>query len=204
MIRTALEFLTEQLNLYMKLRDPDNFGNVDAVILSGLMKPDGTFSLPMDQGSDEFKVILTLVNLEEDRIAESQLAYQKINQTVQVINPPVNINAYVLFSVYAIHYPTALSLLSNIIAFFQTNTLFTSEKHPHMNAKVEEDKPWKKIGRLAVTFHGTTFEQQNNLWATLGAKYMPNVIYKIRTISFVDMEPKMEAPPITEINLLDQ
>ncbi|MEX2593615.1 MAG: DUF4255 domain-containing protein [Anditalea sp.] len=203
MIRTALEFLTEELNLYMKVKDPTNFGNVDCVILSGLMNPDGTFSIPMDQGNENFKVILTLINLEEDRIAESQLSYQKTNQNIQVINPPVNINAYVLFSVFANNYPTALRLLSNVISFFQSNTVFTSEKYPHLNAKVEEDKPWQKVGKLLVTLYGTTFEQQNNLWAALGAKYMPNVIYKIRTMSFIDLEPKMEAPPITEITISD-
>ena len=202
MLRTALEFLTEELNLYMKVKDPANFGNLDSVILSGLMNPDGTFAIPTDQGNDNMKVILTLINLEEDRIAESQLSYQKINSQIQVINPPVNINAYVLFSVYASNYPTALRLLSNVIAFFQSNSVFTTEKYPHLNAKVEEDKPWEKIGKLLVNLYGTTLEQQNNLWAALGAKYMPNVIYKIRTMSFIDLEPKMETPPITQITIV--
>jgi len=203
MLRTALEFLTEELNLYMKVKDPINFGNVDCVILSGLMNPDGTFAIPMDQGNDSFKVILTLINLEEDRIAESQLSYQKKNDNFQVINPPVNINALILFSVYATSYPTALRLLSNVISFFQSNTVFTPEKYPHLNAKVEEDKPWEKLEKLLVNLYGTTLEQQNNLWSALGAKYMPNVIYKIRTMSFIDHEPKMQAPPITEINIFE-
>ncbi|WP_169714417.1 DUF4255 domain-containing protein [Algoriphagus antarcticus] len=187
----------------MKVKDPINFGNVDCVILSGLMNPDGTFAIPMDQGNDSFKVILTLINLEEDRIAESQLSYQKKNDNFQVINPPVNINALILFSVYATSYPTALRLLSNVISFFQSNTVFTPEKYPHLNAKVEEDKPWEKLEKLLVNLYGTTLEQQNNLWAALGAKYMPNVIYKIRTMSFIDHEPKMQAPPITEINIFE-
>lgn len=201
MLRTALEFLTDELNLYMKVKDPANFGNLDSVILSGLMNPDGTFAIPTDQGNDNMKVILTLINLEEDRIAESQLSYQKINSQIQVINPPININAYVLFSVFASNYPTALRLLSNVIAYFQSNSVFNTEKYPHLNAKVEEDKPWEKIGKLLVNLYGTTFEQQNNLWAALGAKYMPNVIYKIRTFSFTDLEPKMESPPITQITI---
>lgn len=201
MLRTALEFLTEELNLYMKLKDPVNFGNVDCVILSGLMNPDGTFAIPMDQGNEAFKVILTLINLEEDRIAESQTTYQKNNGNIQVTNPPVNINAYVLFSVYATNYPTALRLLSNVISFFQSNAVFTSEKYPHLNARVEEDRPWEKLGKLLVNLYGTTLEQQNNLWAALGAKYMPNVIYKIRTMSFIDYEPKTQALPVTEITI---
>lgn len=203
MLRTAMEFLTEELNQYMKVKDPINFGNVDCVILSGLMNPDGTFAIPMDQGNESFKVLLTLINLEEDRIADSQLNHQRKNDLIQVINPPVNINAYVLFSVYAPSYPTALRLLSHVISFFQSNTTFTPVKYPHLNAKVENDMPWQKIERLTVSLYGTTFEQQNNLWAALGAKYMPNVIYKVRTMSFVDHEPKMQAPPISEINILD-
>jgi len=201
MLRTALEFIADELNLYMKVKDPVNFGNVDCVILSGLMNPDGTFAIPMDQGNDSFKVILTLINLEEDRVAESQKSYQKANGNIQLINPPVNINAYVLFSVYATNYLTALRLLSNVIAFFQSNHVFTTEKYPHLNAKVDEDKPWERLEKLLVTLYGTTLEQQNNLWAALGAKYMPNVIYKIRTITFTDLEPKMQAPPITEVTI---
>ena len=73
-----------------------------------------------------------------------------------------------------------------------------------MNAKAENDKPWQKIGRLMINLHPITFEQQNNLWASLGAKYMPSVVYKIRTISFTDAEPKMEAPPITQIMISDE
>ena len=203
MLRTALEFLSDELNLYFKRKDPANFGNADCVVLSGLMKPDGTFALPLDQGDENFKVILTLINLEEDRVAESQLYYQKVNDKIQIVNPPVNINAYVLFSVFANNYPTALRLLSYIISFFQTNSVFDSERYPQMNARVQADKPWQKVGKLLATLYSATFEQQNNLWAALGAKYMPNVIYKIRTMSFIDIEPKMEAPPITEITIKD-
>ncbi len=203
MLRTALEFLSDELNLYLKRRDPSNFGNIDCVVLSNLMKPDGTFALPVDQGNETFKVIVTLVNLEEDRIAESQLYYQRVNDKIQIVNPPVNINAYVLFSVIANNYPTALRLLSYIISFFQTNAVFDSEQYPQMNGKVEANMPWQKIGRLLATLHQTTFEQQNNLWAALGAKYMPSAIYKIRTMTFIDAEPKMEAPPVTEVTITD-
>src|SRR4051794_14759711 len=110
MIRTAIEFLSGELNLYFKHKDPSNFGNVDCVVTSNLMKPDGSFALPMDQGNDNFKVIITLINLEEDRITDSQLYYQKVNDRIQVINPPVNINMCLLFSVFANNYLTALRL----------------------------------------------------------------------------------------------
>lgn len=203
MLRTALEFLKDELNLYLKRKDPSNFGNADCVTISGLMKPDGTFALTSDQGNENFKVIITLINLEEDRIAESQLYWQKINDKIQVINPPLNINAYVLFSVLAGNYLTALRLLSYVLSFFQSSNVFDSSQYPSLNANVDADKPWQKVGKLLVNLHPVTLEQQNNLWASLGAKYMPSVIYKLRTMSFTDVEPKMEAPPITEINIAD-
>lgn len=203
MLRTALEFIADELNGYLQRKDPSNFGDTDSVVISSLMKPDGTFALSADQGSDSFKIILTLINLEEDRIAESQLYWQRVNDKVQVVNPPLNINAYVLFSVLAGNYPTALRLLSYVLSFFQATPVFDTARFPHLNTRVDEDKPWQKIGKLLVNLHPVTLEQQNNLWASLGAKHMPSVIYKIRTMSFTDMEPKMEAPPITEVIIRD-
>lgn len=203
MIRTTLEFLTDELNLYLKRKDPTNLGNADCVVLSELMKPDGTFALATDNGNENFNIIVTLINLEEDRIAESQMFYQKTNERIQIVNPPININAYVLFSVFASNYLTALRLLSYVISFFQSSSVFDTEQYPHLNAKIEADKPWQKINKLIITLHPTTYEQQNNLWAALGAKYMPSVIYKVRTITFTDAEPKMEAPPITHITIAE-
>ena len=167
------------------------------------MNPDNTFAVSTE-GSDVSKIILTLVNLEEDRIADSQYNYRRVEDRIEVINPPVNINAFILFSVFSNNYATALRLLSYVISFFQGNQVFTEDQYPQLNAKVANDKPWQKVGRLLVTLHSATFEQQNNLWAALGAKYMPNVIYKIKTMSFIDLEPKMEAPPITEVTISDE
>ena len=200
MLLTALEFLADQMNLYLKRKDPTNFGPIDCVVLSALMKPDGAFAVTTE-GNDSFRIIVTLINLEEDRIAESQRFYQRVNDKIQVVNPPVNMNMYVLFSALANNYPTELRLLSHVISFFQTAAVFDDAHYPELNAKVEADKPWQKIGKLLATLHPITFEQQNNLWAALGAKYMPSVIYKIRTVSFTDLEPKMEAQPITEITI---
>ncbi|MXV49665.1 DUF4255 domain-containing protein [Pedobacter sp. HMF7647] len=203
MLRTAFEFLSDELNSYLKRKDPTNFGNDDIAVISSLMNPDGTFAVSTD-GADVSKIIITLINIEEDRIADSQYNYQKFDDRIEVINPPVNINAFVLFSVFANNYSTALRLLSYVISFFQGNQVFDSGQYPQINAKVDADKPWQKVGRLLITLHSTTFEQQNNLWAALGAKYMPNVVYKIRTMSFIDFEPKMSAPPITEVTITDK
>lgn len=198
MLRTTLEFLAEELNAYLKRKDAANFGNDNVAMVSQLMNPDGTFAISSD-GGEVSKVILTLINLEEERITDVQNVYKRVGDQVQVVNPPINLNLYVVFSAFGSNYGTTLRLLSYVISFFQANSVFTSSLYPQMNAKVENDKPWQKIDRLIVNLYATTFEQQNNMWTAIGAKYMPNVVYKIRTMSFLDLEPKMEAPPITEI-----
>ena len=203
MLRTAMEFLSGELGAYIARKDPAMFQNEIAVLASSLMRTDGTFAITGNQGGETFRIVMTLVNLEEDRIAESQQYYQKINDKVQFFNPPVNLNAYVLLSSMADNYLSELRLLSYIITFFQANPVFDEERFPHLNNRVEPEKPWLKIGKLITSLHPITFEQQNNLWAAIGAKYMPSVLYKIRTITFIDTEPKFEAPPVTEIRVYD-
>jgi hypothetical protein len=153
MLRTALDFLNDKLNLYLKRKDPSNFCNTDCVVISGLMKPDGSFALPSDPGNENFKKILTLINLEEDRIAASRLYWQKVSDKIQVINPPLNINAYVLFSVFAHNNLAVLRLLSDVLSFFQSARVFDAGQYPHLNAKVEKDKPWQKMRRLLLNLH---------------------------------------------------
>jgi Pvc16 N-terminal domain len=201
MLRTAIEFLSGELRSYVERKEPEMFKNEIAVVPSSLMRTDGTFAVTGSQNGESFRIIMTMVNLEEDRIADSQTYFQKQNDKVQFVNPPVNLNAFILFSVMGENYLSDLRLLSIIISFFQANPVFDEERFPHLNSTIEPGKSWQKIGKLIATLHTLTMEQQNNLWAAIGAKYMPSVLYKIRTMSFTDTEPKMEAPPITDIRI---
>jgi hypothetical protein len=45
MLRTTFEFLSDELNAYIKRKDSTNFGNEDVVVVSSLMNPDGTFAV---------------------------------------------------------------------------------------------------------------------------------------------------------------
>lgn len=199
MLRTTLEFLADELKSYVQLKDGAVFRNEINVVPSSLMKPDGTFAVRASQNDVTFKIIVTLVNIEEDRVAESQQYFQRVADKIRFHNPPVNVNLYVLFSAMADNYLSELRLLSYVIGFFQGSPVFDSEKYPHLNGRVEDDKPWQKVDKLLVNLHPLTLEQQNNLWAAIGAKYMPSVLYKVRTVTFADTEPKLEAPPIKEI-----
>jgi hypothetical protein len=203
MLKNAIEFLTEELNQYLQKRDPVNFQQVKPAVMSNLMKPDGSFAVESvnGQGNEKFSIAVTLINLEEDRVAESQWFYRREGDKQQVVEPPLNLNLYILFSAVADKYATALTLLHHVLGFFHANPVFDQTSHPHLNAKANPDEPWFFVHRMVANLYTLSIEQQNNLWAALGAKYMPSAIYKIRTLTYTDVSPRMEAPAITEINI---
>jgi len=53
--------------------------------------------------------------------------------------------------------------------------VFTPSNTPSLDPKIE---------KLSVEMVNLSTEKLNNLWATLGAKYIPSVLYKLRMLSF--------------------
>ena len=98
MLRTALEFIQDELNAYIKNRDPVNFGNKNLSTLSNIMKQDGSFEFDASDSSNDHKIIITLVNIVENRVADCQ-NYVRRNEDgiIQNVNPAVNLEFYILF-----------------------------------------------------------------------------------------------------------
>ncbi|HXS15683.1 MAG TPA: Pvc16 family protein, partial [Polyangiaceae bacterium] len=55
------------------------------------------------------------------------------------------------------------------------------------------------IKELSVELYTMNFEQVNHLWSTLGGKYMPSVLYKVRNLSISEHLILGEARRIEEI-----
>lgn len=167
MIDKALSFLTDEINAYLEFNVGSEYN--DTVKLSAIVGQDGSSVKDTDNS-----LILSLVNIEEDRILKSQLpTVEKINGQVAKINPEVKLNLYLLFTANFNNYKESLKFLSHIVSFFQINNVFTPGSHPTLDPAVR---------KLIVDMHTVSFEQQNNLWGSIGAKYMPSVMYKLRLI----------------------
>ncbi len=203
MLRTALEFIQDEINSHVKKKDPVNFGNKDLAVLSNIVDQDGKFKFDTGDTTDH-KLIITLANIEECRVAECQNFITKTEDgTIQKVQPAINLVFFVLFSAFSDDYKSSLRNLTYIINFFQNNPVFTENKFPHLNAYADEDKSWQKIKKLTFTLNNMSFEQQNNMLGALGSKYLPSVLYKMRILRFQELETQMETPPITEANLLE-
>ncbi|HEX7844453.1 MAG TPA: DUF4255 domain-containing protein [Chitinophagaceae bacterium] len=196
MINTSLTFLNTVLNNFIALKDPFNSAGAltSPVILDNIV----------NQKSDLFHlggdfVIMSLVNTEEETVGKVQLPYFKTaDDKMSVVNPPIKLNLYIQFAAFSdtvvnnqSPYTRALKLLDQVVFFFQYRNVFAANQYPLLQQGGVE--------KLIIEPVSLTFEQLNHLWATLGAKYLPSVVYKCRTLTYRETVVSPAMPLITEL-----
>ncbi|GAA3955173.1 DUF4255 domain-containing protein [Chitinophaga oryziterrae] len=164
MIYETLACITEEINKHFSRQ---LHINEEKVVLSGIINQDGTVAI---QG--ENKVLVTLINIEKEALGKVGAGRFSGNTM-----PPVCINLYILFSAYfsSNNYPEALRFISFIIAYFQSGSVLTQANTPSLDSRID---------KLTFEMESMGTEKMNNIWATLGAKYMPSVVYKMRMLTF--------------------
>jgi hypothetical protein len=203
MIRTALQFIQTELENYMVTRENDltNYSPGNVVDLKPIVLPNGNNNL-----TDTTHVTIMLVNVEEER-REGKQAYYVPTPDKQYLrlNPPVEIDLFILFAANNSDYPTALRDLSDVIEFFQSNTVFTSQQYPSLNATVTDpvNKPWQLIDRLSFRLVSLTFEQQNNLWGMLSSKYMPSAVYRVKMLTVFETKGNDKVASVTQMDFVE-
>ncbi|MGA2822770.1 MAG: Pvc16 family protein, partial [Bacteroidales bacterium] len=123
MINLALNFIAKNIQTYLGLQ----LGEIKDYILLGNVSN-------LDTGSDsslQNKIILSVVNIEEDRIYRSPDNYSRIDRQVIYKNPPIYLNLDILFAANYTDYYTSLLLISNVIKFFQFQNVFTPLNSPN-------------------------------------------------------------------------
>jgi Pvc16 N-terminal domain len=160
MIQEALSCLTDEINAYFKSKLKIN---EDKVVLSGIVNPDGSIAI-----REENKIIVTLVNVEKETVSQ--------NGPIPHTSLPLNINLYILFSAYfaSANYHESLRFLSFVMGYLQQKNVFTRSNTPQLDGG---------IARLVFEMENLTMDKMNNIWAVLGAKYMPSVMYKMRMLT---------------------
>ena len=190
MIDKALEILVNSIRDYL-VRLPDlNITSQETIHLHHIVEADGTLALP------DNSLGLSLVNVEEERVTKSQQAFVSSSQgQIAHVNPELKLNLYILLAANFTNYKTGLEFLSGAIRFFQSKNVFTAQNTPSIDPAIQ---------KLIVELYSLSFEQQNHLWGSLGAKYLPSVMYKVRMISIQEAQAVDEQPPVRIINLLER
>ncbi|MBC8046085.1 MAG: DUF4255 domain-containing protein [Fimbriimonadaceae bacterium] len=185
MIEEALRFIRTELNNYLN--------NKITPIAESRVELGNVAKLGDAAANDLVnKIVVSLINIEEDRISKNPENFVRVDNKTVYKNPKIHLNIYCLFSVNRESYSDALKQLSFIIQFFQHKNVFTHEIAPGLDAGID---------KLIFDLYSLNFEQVNHLWGTLGGKYLPSVLYKMRMITIDEGLITAESAFIKEIGI---
>lgn len=188
MINEALQFLRGNLEKFI------SEGRVNAEPLLVLANP---WSNNDSNKNSSFLNSISLINIEEEKIFKSQIPTRVWIENGKYYDkePDLKLNLYILICAYNKNYEDGLKFISKVISYFQVNNVFTQDEN-------QNELP-KSIEKLVVELHTATFEQQNQIWASLSTGYLPSVIYKVRML-IVENEPSVKdsKKPIETINVI--
>lgn len=187
-----MQFLAEEVNKYLNVKIPGGDVNQPRLVVGNIALATETVAPNPDVKN---KAVLSLVNIEEDRVAKQQENYIKTNTTTVYKSPPIYLNLFILFSVNRTRYDECLNFLSSIIQFFQYQAVFTPVTHPSLDSRIQ---------KLMVDMCSMSFEQSNHLWSILGGKYLPSVMYKVRQVTLDEDATISESGLIKQIQLNDK
>ncbi|AUP79074.1 Pvc16 family protein [Flavivirga eckloniae] len=137
-------------------------------------------------------IVLSIVNIEEDKTQKNQSVYLKDtnNQTTisRYKHPTQHLIVSLLFSSYnkdLSKYLDGIEKLKTIIDYFQQHKSFYYKNddselitYDTFLTKTEVEK--EDYYKLTMEFVSLSMEQLNQMWSYLGSKYMPSVLFKMR------------------------
>jgi hypothetical protein len=180
-IDVSIAQVVNEMNAYLNLRAPGQ--DPDRVVAGSVFDLVGGPRTTMKD-----RILVQVVNVEENSVYRSmETSRARPDGMHERVRPSVRVNLYVLFVANMDVYAEALKMLSLVIAFFQNRYTFEISGNGDGSSKV--------IFQLS----SMTFEQQNHLWASLGAKYMPSIMYKAAILDIHDTQVEAEVPPVKQI-----
>ena len=183
MIDAALRIIKDELNVFIRQKAGIT---TDMLLLSRIMEQNGELNIE--------NLGLSLVRIEEDTTAQKLSSYKNSGDGHIVrVNPEVSLNLYILFTANfgKNNYEDALRFLGYIVGFFQEKNVFNHENTIPLDAGIE---------KLIIELVTPSFEQQNHLWGTIGAKYLPSAMYKIRLISIQENKVAQSIKPVKTVH----
>ena len=176
MLDVAATFLRDELNSYLARRTGSDTVQVQ---LSRIVDDAGKVSFSNDS------LALTLINIEEDRVLRGQAPEYVIRDGQHVrAEPSLRLNLLFMISANFRSYDQALKYISYTLAFFQSQPSFRPETHPGMDG----------LSQLSMELQSLSYEQLNQLWAFIGAKQLPSIVYRARLVVLPTEASQTQAP----------
>jgi hypothetical protein len=182
MLDIALQFLKDELNSYLLTRTGSNAVEVK---MSKLVDEAGKYAF------DDGTIGAAIINIEEERTFKSHLPdYAYVNGQHVALEPDLKLNLHVMLAANFKLYDVALKYIGLVLTYFQSHSSFTCEEYPALDARIR---------KLIVELQSLSYEQLNQIWAFIGGKQLPSVVYKVRMVVIQDEAQMAVQPPITTI-----
>jgi hypothetical protein len=155
-------------------------------------------------GSGRNKVLLSVVNVQEERTLKNVPSYVRDDASLRVRyeNPPTFLNLAVLVAATHSSYRDALTALSRALLFFQFRSVFTHEDVDPQS--ITEGAPVSELDRLVefkliFNLWSPTLEEVNDMWGMLGGRQFPFALYSMRMLELRFRATQRESGLITEV-----
>lgn len=194
MVVDAIALLLRQLNQYILQADGSGASAPNPVLWGNISQ------LDRSEIATELEnhLVLSLVNLEEERALKNGRAFANNNLTEGAYkNTPIHLNLFLLFTANYRNYETALKRLTQVLTFFQGKQKFTVSNSPGSNLV---PPPITEFS-LVMDLLSLSFEEVNHLWGSLGGKQSPFVVYRVRLVTISDQRVLEGGGRIREIEL---
>lgn len=176
-------------------------GNAPHAELGNVAETTGT---GQGNGQGRNRVLMSLVNIQEERALRNGPTYVRDDTTLRVRheNPPTVLNLAMLVTATHSSYDDALRALSRALMFFQARTVFTHENvHPQ---SMTDGAPVNDLDRLVefrlvVNLWSPSMEEINDMWGMLGGKQFPFALYSVRALELRSGEAQRVSGVITEV-----
>ena len=144
------------------------------------------------------RLLLSLINISEEGTMKNFPNNPVENGRVQLQQPKINLNLYLLFSANRNSYERSLKDISTIVEFFQGKKVFTQSNtiYNRNNVELQGIDNFK----FHVELYTPTFEELNYIWGSLGGRQIPSALYKLSVVNIERRAVLSEAGLITELN----
>jgi len=168
MTHNAIQYMRNALNQYLIATF-----NLDETIVIANRIVDQQGVMPIENKN---KVVLSLIHVEQEGAKLFKTISDRLSKENYLADSsPEQYSIYMLVTSSFDDYNETLKFLDTSMSFFK--------KNPVIDRNTVTNFP-DTIDKLYVEYqHGEDYMQVQNVWTTMGARYQPSVIYKIRLLT---------------------
>ncbi len=169
MIDRAVSLVAARLNAHLRAR----FGVADDLVaVSGLTDAEGKTPAGVRN-----RLAVFVAGITRDAMARGVPGRAPIVAGRSPVNPaPVHLNVHLMLASCfdPENYLESLKILSHAVQFFQVHPVFDRSSAPDMDRAIEQ---------LSFEIENLDADGVSQLWGVLGGRYLPSVLYRMRTVT---------------------